>query len=336
MVSVRVSETYDLSTQVGKLGLVGIHTPTGTLIDRMWPGLVLQHKKFRFVSCDVAMACASVLPADPLQVGVEAGQIAPEDMFNPILYKAVSNDSMSSIQGYLQGLIANKNVATVEKGSIGYLNDPEMTFTGGSGGTEDIDQVAVYYSLLADTSGWKKAMPQAGLVMRGLYPLVYQMVSMYGQNSFPQTPGNSNVVVPSTGDANVQTIIPNTLRGPSIRMPSVDTTAYVAQGGLDGNIVPAGVANIESNTGLVQPAYVALIVIPPAKLNRLYFRLKVTWTIEFTGLRSMSDVGKWYTLQEIGRDSYGTDYAAQSASMDVKTSMVDVTSADVSKIMEGS
>ena len=65
MVQVRISETYDLSTKVGKMGIVGIHTPTGGLIDKMWSGLVLQTDRFRFVKCDVAMACASMLPADP-------------------------------------------------------------------------------------------------------------------------------------------------------------------------------------------------------------------------------------------------------------------------------
>ena len=45
MVTVRISETYDLSTKVGKMGIVGIHTPTGSLIDKLWPGLVLQYKR---------------------------------------------------------------------------------------------------------------------------------------------------------------------------------------------------------------------------------------------------------------------------------------------------
>ncbi|ADB24814.1 ORF9 [Chimpanzee stool associated circular ssDNA virus] len=87
---VKVSETYDLSTQTDKMGFVGIHTPEGKLVYNMWSGLFKNFRKFRYASCDVTMACASMLPADPLQIGVEAGDIAPQDMFNPILYKAVS------------------------------------------------------------------------------------------------------------------------------------------------------------------------------------------------------------------------------------------------------
>ena len=200
MVSVRVSETYDLSTKVGKMGIVAIHTPTGSLIDKMWPGLVLQHKKVRFVKCDVAMACASMLPADPLQIGVEAGSIAPQDMFNPILYKAVSNDSMSNIQSYIQGY-GSANIAStvaVNQGSVVDMNEPgftkdyqgEPTGSLNPGDPVQIDAFSIYYGLLADSDSWKKAMPQSGLTMRGLYPLVYQVVSNYGANGRPGAPVN--------------------------------------------------------------------------------------------------------------------------------------------------
>ena len=184
MVTVRISETYDLSTKVGKMGIVGIHTPTGSLIDKMWPGLVLQYKKMRFAKCDVAMACASMLPADPLQIGVEAGSIAPQDMFNPILYKAVSNDSMSNILGYLMGASYGANTAfpNVDKGSIVDINDTNFN-SGVSDGPVSYDQFKMYYGLLADADNWRKAMPQAGLTMRDLYPLVYQVIHPFGTNN---------------------------------------------------------------------------------------------------------------------------------------------------------
>ena len=65
-VFVKVSETYDLSTKTNKMGMLGIHTPDGKLVYSMWRGLFENFRKMRFVSCDVAMACASMLPADPL------------------------------------------------------------------------------------------------------------------------------------------------------------------------------------------------------------------------------------------------------------------------------
>ena len=69
MVFVKVSETYDLSTKIGKMGIVGIHTPDSDLITRHYGGFVQNMKFAKFVQCDVAMACASMLPADPLRLG---------------------------------------------------------------------------------------------------------------------------------------------------------------------------------------------------------------------------------------------------------------------------
>lgn len=359
MVTVRISETYDLSTKVGKMGIVGIHTPTGSLIDKMWPGLVLQYKKMRFAKCDVAMACASMLPADPLQIGVEAGSIAPQDMFNPILYKAVSNDSMSNILAYLMGAAADPDFAypNVDKGSIVDVNDSDFSNTGNAPGSEPVthyDQFKMYYGLLADADNWRKAMPQSGLTMSNLYPLVYQVIHPYGQNSLLTTNAidyagglqkqtsylkAGQVAVP-TEHKDVNGYAPLSgadwnLRGPAMRMPAFDTKYFKQTA--SANIVPSGNgALVASGTSAIPPAYVGLIVLPPAKLNQLYYRLKVTWSIEFTGLHSMADIGAWDTVEAIGGLAFGTDYADQSAKMTANTAMVDTSGADIQKIMEGS
>lgn len=344
MVMVRVSETYDLSTKVGRLGLVGIHTPTGTLVSKLWGGLAVQHKKFRFVSCDVAMACASMLPADPLQIGVEAGAIAPQDMFNPILYRAVSNESMTTLQGFLQSGLSR---ATMSKNSVEDVND--VIFGDQSNPSGQYDQFEMYYALLSDSDGWRKAMPQAGLEMRDLFPLVYQVVSNYGTNNvdstgkFPTTLG-AVPVYDKTGSVQ-NAISPIQFRGPSMRMPAIDTSFVGGMSAL-GTAIGVQLPSSETsdtntlvtsgdNTVGVPPCYVAMIVLPPAKLNQLYYRLKVTWTIEFSGLRSLNDVSNWGNLASVGAVAYGTDYAEQSASMASITNMVDTDGADVNKIMEG-
>ena len=274
MVSVRVSETYDLSTKVGKMGIVAIHTPTGSLIDKMWPGLVLQHKKVRFVKCDVAMACASMLPADPLQIGVDAGAIAPQDMFNPILYRAVSNDAMSNIQSYIQGYGSAGSAGTngVNQGSVVDMNDPG--FTDGSQTPNQIDAFSMYYGLLADSDSWKKAMPQSGLTMRGLFPLVFQVVSNYGVNGRPAAPVNNNVGganldpfddlqvvmgpnVKETSATEIDQVV--NFRGPPMRMPAFDTTIFDSSTKRDNMIVPsANTANVKSNVGYAPACYAAL------------------------------------------------------------------------------
>ena len=114
MVSVKISETYDLSTVIGSLGVIGIHTPSAAAIGRLWSGFQQNYRFMKFTGCDVSMACASMLPADPLQIGTESGDIAPADMFNPILYKAVSNESFENILAKMkagQDLVVGNSVS---------------------------------------------------------------------------------------------------------------------------------------------------------------------------------------------------------------------------------
>ena len=86
--------------------------------------------------------------------------------------------------------------------------------------------------------------------------------------------------------------------------------------------------------------FVGAIVLPPAKLNRLYYRLKVTWTVEFTQPRPLTDLTNWYGLALVGAMSYGSDYLTQSAlitkSSGKSEAMVDAGDMDITKIMEGS
>lgn len=355
MVFVKVSETYDLSTKVGKMGIVGIHTPRGPLFSKLWGGLISQHKKFRFASCDVTMACASMMPADPLQIGLEAGAIAPQDMFNPILYKAVSNDSMNNLINFMYSQYEASDPfseSSLVKGSVNDINDVEFE--------TDVDQFKMYYALLADDDGWRKAMPQAGLQMKGLYPLVYQMLSPYGKNYFDvastMLDDSGGFVGSDTGDflvpdnASGSGVGPYTygqgtapLRGPSMRMPWMDTKILVSatNQGTESTVA----MNVNSQTsrdtyaqvvGEYPPSYVACMILPPATLNQLYYRLKITWTIELSGLVPLTNTMTWADLAVVGQMAYGTDYAtqasatAQTASMD----MVDTTGADVTKVME--
>ncbi len=329
MVFVRVSETYDLSTKVNKLGIVGIHTPKYDIITRNWKGLMMNYGKFRFASCDVTLACASILPADPLQVGVEAGSIAPQDMFNPILYKAVSNDSMNTFLQFLYGqeLSTASSVAALNKGSIIDVHDTPFTQS-----DKEINQFSMYYGLLSNSDGWKKAMPQAGLQMRGLYPLVFQRLSNVGYTG--QSVGDT-ASVPSVAD-NLNVTHNNyarSIRGHACKMPFVPTTYFVAPG-TAGNVDGSAISHTMDPVN-IPSCYVGLIILPPAKLNQLYYRLKVTWTVEFSELRSVLDIANWSALALAGDTAYGTDYVAQSASMASTLDMVDTQGAEIEKVMEG-
>ncbi|MEM2002999.1 MAG: hypothetical protein QXT77_10170 [Candidatus Methanomethylicaceae archaeon] len=368
---VKVSETYDLSTKPEKMGLLGIHTPDGKLVYSMWSGFFQNYRKMRFASCDVAMACASMLPADPLQIGVEAGDIAPQDMFNPILYKACSNDSMSNLLNkiYAAGGALDSS-SWLNKNSVSAENGPTFTYSP----TQDVDQFAMYYGLLSDTSGWKKAMPQAGLAMRGLVPITWSLLATQGQPNVSGSLGGSSLYYPGDGDNTNDTLIKSRselmgryMRGSSRSMPAVDTMVMTYEGSINNDA--ASVAYPANNSGsgpqvgdLVsylpyppgQPAntlivpnldlpncFVAAVVLPPAKLNRLYYRLKVTWTIEFSGPRPLTDLTNWFGLANYGVMSYGSDYLTQSALITKgegkgQQAMVDAGDMEITKVMEGS
>lgn len=314
------------------MGFVAIHTPTSDIITRMYGGFVQNYKYFRYVGCDVAMACASLLPADPLQVGVEAGSIAPQDMFNPILYKAVSNDSMSNIEAFMQGQRASGETYTaLDKNSIRDFNDVDFKDIDGN----DVNQFEMYYALLANSDGWRKAMPQAGLQMTGLYPIVFSMLSNYGIVGVNQSNSPVYRVPPVQDGQSGGTLGVNTMiRGNAQRLGRLPTTYFADS--TDSDSFMAQDANQYSVSRNFPACYVAAIVLPPAQLNQLYYRLKITWTIEFSDPRPTTDIMNWKHTAEAGAQLYGTDYAVQSASMTTLESMVDTADADLKKIMEGS
>lgn len=303
MTQVRITETYDLSTEINQLGIIGVHTPAPTAMNDLYPGLVTNHRKIRLVGCDVTIACASMLPADPLQIGTEAGSIAPQDMFNPILYTAVSNDRFNTIQNRI---MAGQDVT--DYGSVSKA-DPVVS-----------DDFAVYYALLADSDGWKKAMPQSGLQMTGLYPIVYEVLT-------PQaTPGvteQDTIGAYNATDDELNTVLPgysNVMRGNSKRMPAIPLHRYPGD-------TAVSVANWFPST------YVACIVMPPAKMHKLYYRMAVTWTYELIDVIPVTEYATGTFLTEFGLHSYASDYNTQSSKMDALTDTVDVKGASIEKIM---
>jgi hypothetical protein len=329
--NVTVSETYDLSTKIGKMALLGIHTPRQDIITRTWPGLLMQFKYVRPVSCDVRMACASMLPADPLQVGTETGQIAPTDMFNPILYTAVSNDSMSTLEGRLHYL---------ERQTLNNLKGPSVISD-----NDDVtkaDNERVYYTLLSDKHGWRHAMPQQGLEMTNLRPLVYSVLAVNGQpRTLASMEHQADYADYPTGGVNsdnqsdsLATGLVGRFRGAPQPMPRIPTTNFSTHrlaAGFDGAV------STQTSTGLadIDPIYVAMIVMPPAKLTTMYYRLVVDWNLEFSGLRSQNEINGFAGLEDAADTYYHSDYNTQSKSMTVKAGLADTKDADLNLVMQG-
>ena len=90
-------ETYDLNTAIGEMSMLGIHTPQAKALKNMYKGLFENYKKFRVISCDIAMVCASTQNLTPDLVGMEAGSVDPRDVLNPILFRACTGDTINAL-----------------------------------------------------------------------------------------------------------------------------------------------------------------------------------------------------------------------------------------------
>lgn len=267
---VRLSSMYDLQTNT-KFGIIGVHTPSAGQLVTKYSGLLQNYKFFKIKKCSVKIACASVLPADPLQVGVVAGKISPADMMNPILYRAVSNDSWNAV--------LNKIYASTWNGDSADGQDDAFT------GISQANSEQVYYSLLS-SPGWRKVMPQQGLSVKGLKPLVHEVVSVFGQqtqitSSYADSIANE-IVATSRQDGQPRLVADtNTMfRGRSLPMPAIPTTQ------ITGTTTSASIAGSPG----IPKTMVLAIIMPFSQLQVMYYRMIVTWDIVFFGLRPATDI----------------------------------------------
>lgn len=306
MVFVKIRETYDLHTIRDKLSVIGIHTPTSNIIKRTYPGLLMQTKAYRPVSCDVKMACASMLPLDPLGIGTAEGDVAPEDVFNPILYKACSNKSMSQIEQYLHIMTADKDGPSIDVNFSGVVPD----------------DFNLYYGLLSQTHDWKHANPQSGVSMIGLKPLVYETYDNIGTSS--QAIDNDGLArdIPSVS-----------FRGSAHPMPFLETTVTHGTVGELPTSVATGfnqddpdhvVNNIQIDVPSVK-TFCGIMIIPPSRLHQLFYRLVCEWTLEFSTIRQISEITSWTGLQHAGKGSHYISYSFDDSKFVESTGMVDTT-----------
>lgn len=331
-INVSVSETYDLKTQLNKMTLIGIHTPSSKLIEKTYPGLCMNARFLRIKSIDVVISAVSQLAISPDQVGEDATKIAPQDMLNPILYKAVSNEAMSAIEARLYGLSSGDSVGEMATYTPGHVSDLANEFN-------------MYYALLSNRDGFKVAHPQQGLSMKGLVPLVFERYYNVGVNAENETtyPNYSGATL-QKGSATVKS-----MRGKAHPMPRFNTTYITAHPNtanpdavLDGSIVENGMndglpvnASVQCPADQISPLYVGLVLMPPSARTIMYYRMRVTAHLEFSEIRPIQEITHLGGLNEYGGVVYHSDYSLASKNMTATTELVDVKDADIEKIMEG-
>lgn len=303
MVFVKVRETYDLHTVKNKMSVIAIHTPDAKIIKANFPGLLMQCKAYRPYSCDVRVACASVLPVDPLGVGLAEGDVAPEDLFNPILYKACSNFGMSQIEARIAHIGTANLVTTDVDGNSATVDVDNLTTLA--------DEFKVYYGLLSNAHEWKHANPQAGLEMKNLKPLVYEMLYSVGDNRVD----NQEDVRFSMPNADGSKAIGygKCFKGNSKPMPMINCTAYSSSTIWPGFDTSQGGASTPAvgNHELDVPApriVCGCIIVPPSRLHELFYRMVVEWTLEFSMIRPISEITDWTGLERMADITHYQNY----------------------------
>lgn len=287
-----IVQTYDFNTEVGKVGVVAFHTPGRGAIDHICDGALKNFRKIYFKSMDFALACVSQLPVDPLGVGFEAGKIAPQDVVNPILFKACSGESLNVFLNTIyngSGSGSNTNMASISKQDIKGLGADDMDF-------------GAYYRMMNDPT-FRKAHPQQGMVVNGLVPLVRQVLvnRQFGRfsgdnvgnannnpNYVPFTSGNefpTSFGTPVTDDdlvsgANIGTTDVQFMNGPLVHLPAQDTMTVPKFDLLSNNSTVADFVK----------AYLGVLVLPPAYMQSLYFRLQVVWHVVLESYRPSYEI----------------------------------------------
>lgn len=300
---VTLTETYDLSTVKDKMGIIAIRTPSMSSIDKKWPGFIRNFKFVRPLSCNVRVACASALPADPLQIGTSAGKVAPQDMFNPILYKTVSNESWNGLVNRIYGVSGfTDSLSEVVHVSQDAFSTSPVTPT---------QSTNAYYALLSEP-GWAKAAPQAGLSMNNVKPLVWTVLNTIGAPSSAQFTSPDNTVPAVSANSSVSSAQRAFfLKGHPQPMPRVAT---VVSAGDVVNATSSLYEGISTNLGTIPSCYCAVLVMPPSTLHLLYYRLVVSWTVEFSVPRSDAELGLVLTANMIGTWTHYQSTSASSAS----------------------
>lgn len=267
-----VHQTFDLNTQVDKISVLGIRTPSWSLLSRYVE--MKNWKKIKFNFANFKIACVSQLPVDPLGVGYEAGQVAPQELVNPMLFKTVTGESFDA----MLDVIYNRDASAFDSGwspdTVTLTEQKIAGFTPSS----DLSPVDIYYKLLGDDS-FRQAHPQVGLEAHHLVPLVREVLSVrpivsvssgtlarpfnyrhIGDDFAPSYNASTGVLSEEAFTVGANQVMSGSARP----MPAFDINGTVFQNG----------------QYISWPTQVcACLVMPPAIQKTLYYRCIVSWNI---------------------------------------------------------
>lgn len=161
-------EVIDVSTVPGKVGIFGVHTPDTIKPIKMLEGFYRQFRQMKYIGCTVKVQPAATLPADPLSVSYEAGEVAtdPRDLLNPIMVKGCHGETMNNALDVIFKDNAQSLGTSIDRYEYDWEQVGDVPVGIGDG---------MYYSALSDPSFRKYSVLQP-FGLNGLHPLVHKVV----------------------------------------------------------------------------------------------------------------------------------------------------------------
>lgn len=314
-------ETYDLKTTVGKMTILGVHTPTAVSLKKMYKGFFEQYKKIKINGCDIVGVCASTQSLTPSEVGMEAGKVSPREILDPILFSAMTGENLNLLLDKIYGSGGAEN---------GSVHSMELSDSADA-------QRDAYYTMLADDR-FRKFHPQGGIRVSNLKPFVHRVATTqpfkWEIGPRPDEPRSTYQSVVGFGGSdgtntqNSSVFISNGLEP----MPWIETTYEGTEQYQDET---SGTANYISTilAANIPRCYCGVVVLPPAEYTSLYFRFSIRWHVSFKDFRpayEIGPIGVQTGFEDKGMSSAGLYYNLYNVSkmLDKEFGSFDVNGAD--------
>lgn len=368
MIRATVTEIYDMNTHIGALGLIGIHTPKTDLLFKHLSGLFTQFKRWKYNGARFSLIPAAQLPQDVAGVTVGGGEQAvdPRDVFNPILHKGFTGESLGAfLDKYLDP---------------GSQRGPSLDYTIGESGNiipDTEDQEKAYYQMLTQ-GGFKKMAPMGAIRNQKIYPMVYDLATTrqlsaswagtWGpQNSPYLNDPWSELDSAEQVDTDQSQLSPSALRGaPSAnsqfgnvqvgsvrfgeggqfisstyfeRDPTFITPRKMKLGWMDTlqRVLPAASLSEAPEYGgepytfaQLPKLYEYLIITPPSYFSKLYYRLVLQHEVWFSGLRSATGASNALPSKDVEYYNYMEQLPTEAAA-----ASIDVLNGEVTPVTDG-
>lgn len=346
------TEVYDFGTKAGQVTVVGIHTPQGTKPSTMLGGFFSQFRKFKYTGCKVTIVPAAQLPADPLQVSYEAGELVidPRDMLNPVMFHGCYGDSLNQALNVAYTNTKSYSDVGFETDSLFSVDDP-FNGTGWEQTAED-----AYYAALSDPT-WRKFGIQQGMRLPFMSPRVWKTAT-----NVPLFPSETNAEGYQVGDmhsyevmleisnqlkAAGQTGLPADMihdgmffnpameyltgRNDTAGTNLTTSPSWFSAGTMKLGWMPTYLSRqVDGVASQVLPyvrtqvpkVFMGVLILPPSYKQELYFRMSITHYFEFKDFSSSMPVANTAYSENLP-DASGTSLSVETNG-DVKLTTVGV------------